>query len=135
MRVSHFDQAVKNICAKNSRIDKGAYDFLREALDYTSEKSKKEGTGSNHVSAAELLEGIKEFALKEFGPMAATLFQEWNVRYCADIGEMVFSLIDEGIFSKQESDRREDFCEIFDFQQAFVYPFLPKHKIPLQSQS
>lgn len=128
MRVSHFDQAVEQIYSRNQKIAKEAYYLLQDALDYTTEKSKEDGAASNHVSAAELLEGFKKYSLDQFGPMAATLFAEWNLTKCSDIGEMVFSLIDEGIFSKQDSDRPEDFVDLFDFAEVFVEPFLPKHK-------
>ena len=129
MRISHFDQAVANIYAKDSRIEKEAYHLLREALDYTSDKAQDEGSANHHVSAADLLEGFKEFSLKEYGPMAATLFSEWNLTKCGDIGDMVFHLIDEGIFSKQDSDKRSDFEDLYDFKQTFVFPFLPKEKL------
>ena len=129
MRISHFDQAVANIYAKDSRIEKEAYHLLREALDYTSEKARNEGSANHHVSAADLLEGFREFSLKEYGPMAATLFSEWNLNNCGDIGDMVFHLIDEGIFSKQDSDKRSDFEDLYDFKQTFVFPFLPKEKL------
>ena len=61
--------------------------------------------------------------------MAATLLSEWNLTKCSDIGDMVFNLIEEGIFSKQESDKHSDFNEIYSFQEAFVDPFLPKTKM------
>jgi len=129
MKVTHFDQAVINICERDSRIDKDAYDFLKDALDYASDQAQETGAPNNHVSASDLLAGIRDYALKQFGPMAATLFAEWNVTKCSDFGDMVFNLIDEGIFSKQESDNREDFIEIFDFKETFETPFLPKRKL------
>jgi uncharacterized repeat protein (TIGR04138 family) len=61
--------------------------------------------------------------------MAATLMHEWGVRKCRDVGDMVFHLIEEQVFGKQESDRREDFGEVFDFEDALVLPFIPKRRI------
>jgi uncharacterized repeat protein (TIGR04138 family) len=29
------------------------------------------------------------------------------------------------VFSKTDSDRREDFADIYDFDEAFVKPFIP----------
>jgi len=130
MRVSHFDHAVVNIYANDQRIEKEAYYLLRDALDYTCEQAQEKGDDNKHVSAIELLEGFRTYLLKQFGPMAATLLNEWNVTKCSDIGDMVFNLIEEGIFSRQESDQRSDFEEVYDFQEAFVHPFLPKTKIP-----
>ena len=128
MRVSQFDKAVDDICERDPRISKSAFHFLRETMDYTSEQMKESGAENNHISAVDLLKGFKEYSLDHFGPMAYTVFTEWNLTKCSDIGDMVYGLIEENIFTKQESDSREDFAEIFTFQEAFVQPFLPKKK-------
>ena len=58
--------------------------------------------------------------------MAITLLQEWGVHSTANVGDMVFLLIEEQVFGKQESDSKEDFADVFTFQQAFAEPFLPR---------
>jgi uncharacterized repeat protein (TIGR04138 family) len=65
--------------------------------------------------------------------MASTLMEEWGVRRCQDVGDMVFLLIEEQVFGKQESDRREDFSGDFDFIESLVAPFLPKGEKILRS--
>jgi uncharacterized repeat protein (TIGR04138 family) len=50
------------------------------------------------------------------------------VHRCADFGEIVFNLIEYRVFSKTENDRREDFADIYDFDEAFVKPFQPAGK-------
>jgi uncharacterized repeat protein (TIGR04138 family) len=40
----------------------------------------------------------------------------------------VFNLIEYNVFSKTENDRREDFSDIYTFEEAFVKPFLPAKK-------
>jgi uncharacterized repeat protein (TIGR04138 family) len=62
--------------------------------------------------------------------MGSTLMKEWGIRQCRDIGEMVFQLIDEGMFGKQDSDSLDDFSEIFDLEDALSRPFLPKQVRP-----
>jgi uncharacterized repeat protein (TIGR04138 family) len=47
----------------------------------------------------------------------------------------VFHLIEEQVFGKQDSDKREDFSECFDFEESLVKPFLPKRKAGLQPQA
>ena len=37
----------------------------------------------------------------------------------ADFGQIVFNLVDYGLMGKQESDRREDFQEVYDFSEVF----------------
>lgn len=133
MQPMHFETALENILAKDTRYDGEAFTFLKEALDYTvSNESSLKLTNSKHVSAKELLMGFREYALKQYGPMAATLFDEWGVASCDDVGKMVFMLIDEGMFGKQDSDSPDDFKPYYSFHEAFVQPFLPKAK---QSQS
>lgn len=126
MRVSQFDKVVEQIYARDPRIEKAAYHYLRETMDFTTDKAKEDGAENNHVSATELLLGFRDYSLNQFGPMAATIFDEWNLTQCSDIGDMVFALIDSGIFSKQESDTQEDFTEVFTFHEAFVKPFRPE---------
>ena len=53
------------------------------------------------------------------------MLNKWGITRCADFGDIVFNLIEYNVFSKTENDRREDFSEVFDFEEAFVKPFLP----------
>ena len=83
---------------------------------------------SQHVSGRELLEGLRAHALDQFGPLAKTVLESWGVRRCTDFGDIVFNLIEYNIFSKTDNDRREDFADIYDFDEAFVKPFQPAGK-------
>jgi uncharacterized repeat protein (TIGR04138 family) len=135
MQAMQFEQSVVSILKREKRFDPHAYFFLKEALDFTLKRIADGNSGqARHVSGPELLEGYRDFALEQFGPMAATLMHEWGVRKCQDVGDMVFHLIEEQVFGKQESDRREDFSECFDFEDALVNPFLPKRKIASRSK-
>lgn len=127
MHASAFQDAISAIVHRDSRFDPDAYFFLKEALDFTAKRAKEENEGENHhVSGPELLVGFRDFALEQFGPMALTLLREWGVKRCSHVGEMVFALIGEQVFGKQDSDTVEDFNDIYDFQEAFVAPFLPQ---------
>ena len=85
-----------------------------------------------HVAGPELLDGVRNYALKEFGPMVVTVFSYWGIRASEDIGHMVFNLIDAGIFGKTEEDSLEDFKDVYDFQDAFVKPFAPAKPVPVK---
>jgi uncharacterized repeat protein (TIGR04138 family) len=135
-----FAEALERIIVQDPRYDREAYGFLRDALDFTAKqlKKNKEET-SRHVTPQQLLEGVRQFALKEFGPMAMTVLDYWGVRSCGDVGEIVFNLIRSGIFGKTETDSIEQFRAGYDFHEAFVAPFLPeksaeatKAKLPAQ---
>jgi len=127
MKVSGFNEAVALAVAKKETYRPEGYQFLRESLEATLKKRSKakQQPVSSHVSAAELLEGFMRMALREFGPMAPTVLHYWGIRSCRDIGEMVFSLVEEGAFGRTENDRIDDFERGFDFHEAFVVPFLP----------
>jgi uncharacterized repeat protein (TIGR04138 family) len=92
-------------------------------------KSKQKASHGGHVSAGELLEGFRLHALKEFGPMTTLVLDHWGIRSCADIGRMVFLLVEAGAFGRTENDSVEDFEGGYDFHEAFVAPFLPVSKL------
>ncbi|HSY53338.1 MAG TPA: Minf_1886 family protein [Opitutaceae bacterium] len=124
-----FSEIVELIRKEDSRFDRKAYDFVRQGLDYTVKEIKKKDSSrtgrSQHVVGSELLNGLRMYALDQFGPLAKIVLNEWGIMRCADFGDIVFNLIEYNIFSKTENDRREDFTEVFDFDEAFVKPFLP----------
>lgn len=125
-----FDEVVSLICREDPRFDRKAYHFIREGLDHAVKALHKRDAArarqSQHVSGAELLEGVRDFALEQYGPLAKTVLNAWGVTRCGDFGDLVFNLIDYNVFSKTENDRREDFTEIYTFDEAFVKPFLPR---------
>jgi len=129
MQDLEFSEIVGLICKEDTRFDRKAYGFLRSALDHTVKEMKRkhpERSGkSQHVTGAELLEGIRGYALDQFGPMTKTVLTTWGIRRCTDFGDIVFNLIEYNVLSKTENDRREDFSNIYDFEEAFVKPFQP----------
>lgn len=127
MQHAHFEEAVATIFGRDKRFDVHAYFFLKDALDFTLKHvADTNGGQARHVTGQELLAGFRDLALQQFGPMGYTLMKEWGVRQCRDVGDMVFLLIEEGMFGRQDSDSLEDFSEVFDFEDSLVEPFLPK---------
>jgi len=121
-----FAEALDSILASDPRYARDAYVFLRDALDFTTKQQKKiKGATVRHVAGPELLDGVRQYALKEYGPMVMTVFESWGIRCCEDIGNMVFNLIAAGIFGKTEEDSIEDFKNVFEFEDVFVKPFAP----------
>ncbi len=129
MNGKDFSQVVDLVLKDDSRYGKGAYYFVRKALDYTVKNLKgDEERTSNHVSGQELLEGIRKYALDQYGPLALTVLTNWNVRKCSDFGDIVFNLVDFGVLGKTEQDQREDFLNGYDFKEVFLQPFRPKSR-------
>jgi uncharacterized repeat protein (TIGR04138 family) len=134
MQEVSFEEALAEIQAKDRRYHRAAYLFVREALDHTQKTIAKDTRGRiRHVTGQELLGGIREFALHQFGPMAKTVLEEWGVRCRQDFGEIVFNMVEVGWLAKTEKDSRTDFQEGYDFDDAFVSPFLPKSKRTIQT--
>jgi uncharacterized repeat protein (TIGR04138 family) len=122
-----FSEVTAVIARNDPRYDRGAYEFVRAALDYTFSKALKDqpDRGNKHVSGRELLDGIREYAIEQYGPMAMALFEQWGVRKGRDFGQIVFNLVEYGVFGKTDDDSIEDFDDCYDFREAFVDPFLP----------
>jgi len=121
-----FAEAVDRIIAEDPRYHRDIYAFIRDALDFTVKQQKKSREGlSRHVTPGQLLDGIRLFALKEFGPMVFTVFDYWNVHSCEDLGYIVFNMIRKEILGKNDSDTLDQFRNGYDFHEAFVVPFLP----------
>ncbi len=127
MSAKDFSEVIQLIRKDDGRFEKGAYYFVRQALDHTVKNLKKQESErkNNHVSGQELLQGIRDYALEQFGPLAMTVFIHWGIRRCEDFGDIVFSLVEYGVLGKTEDDKLEDFSGGYDFGDAFVKPFLP----------
>jgi uncharacterized repeat protein (TIGR04138 family) len=120
--------AVREICARDPRFHADSYLFVLETLEFTAKmlnKPNKSGR-ERHVAGRELLEGVRHFALQEYGPMAFTVLSRWGIERTEDIGEIVFNLVDAGKLRKTDEDSKSDFANGFDFTDAFVVPFLPE---------
>lgn len=135
MEQQKFCDVVDLIRKEDPRYERRAYYFLRDALDHTVKSLKKAETKSgekrlsNHVTGQELLEGIREYALKQFGPMTHFVLTDWGIKRCPDFGAMVFQLIEYGVFSKTDEDSPNDFADIYDFKDAFVRPFMSRKRL------
>lgn len=127
MELSDFDEVVTRISLADRRYHADAYLFLRAGLDYTLKKMIERGEikKRQHISGQQLLEGLRAFALEQFGPLAMTVFAHWGISRCEDIGNMVFHLVDYGQLGKRDGDKISDFSGGYDFEEAFVQPFLP----------
>src|SRR5208283_6228390 len=129
MQEVNFDELVEKVLAKDPRYTREAYLFVREALDFTQKLIGKESHGQiRHVSGQELLDGIRQFALQQFGPMVVTVLEEWGVRDCCDFGEIVFNMVEIGLLAKTDKDTRDDFQNGYDFTEVFRKPFWPQNK-------
>jgi uncharacterized repeat protein (TIGR04138 family) len=124
-----FNSKLAEVVRRDPRYAYEAYEFVFQGLNFTQkllgrmpegEGEHTETDAKHHVSGPELVEGIRQLALREFGLMARTVFHMWGLRKTDDFGEIVFNLISAGLMSKTDEDNRDDFRGIFDFDEALV---------------
>jgi uncharacterized repeat protein (TIGR04138 family) len=105
-----------------------AYKFVQAGLAYTVEKihvdlDDDDPEASRHVSGQQLCEGLREFALREWGLLARTVLRRWGIASTYDFGRIVFALVEHGHMSKTDDDDLEDFRNVFDFKSAFDHNY------------
>lgn len=109
---------------RDVRYHPNAYQFVYAALRFTQQSLDRPVAQSAenedaHISGVELLDGIRGFALNQFGLMTRTVFRHWGVRSTDDFGNIVFELIERGEMSKTERDQLSDFFDVYDFEDVF----------------
>lgn len=107
-----FDQ----VAATRPEYDKDAFQFVRDGVDHAVRSLSRT---SRQVTPSELLDSLRVLALERYGPAAREELRSWGVTRCEDFGEIVFTLIDSGLFGKRPEDRKEDFENGYDFATAF----------------
>lgn len=114
-----------DLIRRDPRYASEAYEFVFLALAHTQKLLGRVPPAGppeqeHHVRGPELLAGIRDLALQEFGLMARTVFRLWGINTTADFGEIVFNLIESGLMSKTAEDDRLDFHNIYDLDEALV---------------
>lgn len=115
------DGIMDQIRLREPRFHERAYLFVLQALEYSQTRLPER----RHIAGRELAEACRDLALERFGVTARLVLDHWGVRSTADIGDVVFTLVDMGLLLSQPTDTRDDFNHIFDFDRAFEreYPW------------
>ncbi len=150
--MSYSNPKLIEVAQRNPKYAYEAYEFVFQGLQYAQkmlgrepppgraleadadakdgdakDADAKDADAKHDVTPAQWLDGIRRLALREFGLMARTVFRLWGIQRTDDFGDVIFTLIDAGLVSKNDDDRREDFCGVFDLDEALVHGF----RIPL----
>jgi uncharacterized repeat protein (TIGR04138 family) len=126
------------LMAEDPRYKLDAYQFVGAGLEYAQKvlrlgktgprSQRKLNTGDDrpvrHVKGQDLCVALRHLAHQQYGYMAKLVLASWGIRNTSDFGEIVFNLIKIGKMSKSENDRREDFDNVYDFDQALVKDFV-----------
>lgn len=112
---SNLESRLKEVVRADGRYHINAYRFIYEALDFTVRRLDKR----RHISGRELLEGVRDLALKEFGALAVMVFDVWGLHKTGDFGDIVFNLVEAGLMSRSDQDNREEFNDVYEFRDVF----------------
>jgi len=107
-----------------TRYHHDAYQFLFEALRHAQRKlqripSDEVEEDETHITGFELVQGIRDLAVRHFGLLTNCVFRHWGVRTTEDFGRMVFELIERGEMRKTDQDQLSDFVDVYDFDEEF----------------
>ena len=111
-----------------------AYVFVRDGLSYAQEgiideaegedrSSGEEEAPDRHLTGQQLCEALRLYALDQYGYMSKTVLNSWGLKSTGDFGEVVYNMIENELMKKSDTDRREDFDKVFDFDQALRQQF------------
>lgn len=106
---------IQKLIDSNSEYKFEAYSFILAALHFTMSSMTK----PRHISGQEFCDGIRRYAIDQFGPLSRTVLEYWGIKETADFGKIVFALVDVGLMRKTEEDTLEDFTNAYDFDAAF----------------
>ena len=130
-------QAMRELLEEDTRFKLEAYQFIREALQFAQEHIDliigPDATTSNesnspapvsrpipkHVTGQQLCEACRRYAIDQYGYLAKIVLADWGLHSTSDFGELVYNLIRIEQMRKSESDRREDFDDVYSFEDAF----------------
>jgi uncharacterized repeat protein (TIGR04138 family) len=123
-----YHPKLAEIVRRDPRYAYEAYEFVFAALTHSQkmlgrlprEEKSAEVEAQHHVSGPELLQGVRDLALHEFGLMARTVFRRWGINQTDDFGEIVFNLVEATLMSKTTDDTRRDFHAVYDLDRALV---------------
>jgi uncharacterized repeat protein (TIGR04138 family) len=107
-----------------------AYEFVQRGLTYTVQKlhgSAARSGPSRHVTGQQLCEGLRELAMSQWGYLAQTVLQRWNITSTLDFGRIVFNLVRHRAMATTQHDSIDDFRNVYDFKSAFE----SRYRIPL----
>lgn len=115
------DGIMDRIRVREQRFDEQAYLFVLAALEYHQCRLPER----RHITGRELALACRDLALERYGVMARVVLEHWGIRSTADIGDIVFTLVELDLLLSQPGDRREDFIGVYSFEDAFEkeYPW------------
>ena len=89
-----------------------SYQFVSNAVSCTIAKL----ASHRHISAAELLVGIRDYARERYGAVAPLVMDQLGLRTARNVGEVVYLLISVKLLSASPEDSPDDFNVAFSWE-------------------
>lgn len=114
-------ETLEIIAKDDGRYDARALKFVYEGLASTIEKHRKNEDAEHprHITGQELAWGLGDLAMQRWGRLSAMVLGQWGLHGTRDFGEIVYLMIAHGWMTSQDTDRIEDFEDVFDFGTVF----------------
>ena len=118
------EESMEQVVRRDGRYPMGAYEFLHEGLSVAVKETHGEDPESlgegKHVTGKQLCLALRRRAIDKWGRLAKTVLTTWNIHGTIDFGNMVYLLIENGLWRKTPEDSLEDFRDVYDFETAFA---------------
>jgi len=109
--------------AAATRYPLDAFHFVRCGLDFTVRRMHADPEmleeAERHVTGKDLCEGLRDFAIQQYGCMARMMLRRWNVNRTEDFGHIVFAMVEADLMQATDEDSISDFSGGYDFDDAF----------------
>src|SRR5688500_20140976 len=90
--LSFRDGVMDRIRLRERRYDERAYLFVLAGLEFCQQRLDER----RHITGQELAVGCRDLALERFGVMSRLVLEDWGIRSTADLGPIVFPLVERG---------------------------------------
>lgn len=118
-----------------SKYPLDAFHFVRKGLDFTVQRVHTDPEfledHERHVSGQDLSNGLRDYAIEQYGHLAKTVLERWRITRTEDFGQIVFAMVNGGLMQATDSDSIEDFDYVFDFDAEFNTD-IPLDRVPME---
>lgn len=120
-----FQEALEKITAEHRDYHPSAYKFLYTVTTPYAERENR--AQASHITVEDFYKMIYSEALRNYGPMAYTVFSYWGMKTNQDIACVVQRMVNVGLLMMEKSESQEAFHQFPSIQEVLEQPFIPCH--------
>ena len=110
-----LQEQIDEIAQRDRRYPADAYVLVFEGLECALARI----SARRHVTPDELVLGVREAALNQWGLLARAVLESWSICETGAVGDLVFNLIKHGLLEAGEDDTPEQFVGVFSYDDGF----------------